>query len=183
MPDIAADKLIAEDWARQLMSRVDWCILDTETTGLGVAEIVEIAIAAPDGQVLVNTLVKPQLCIEAGASKVHGIFDADVADAPMFPDVYPTVKEAIAGREVVIYNAPFDTRMLNTCCGQYGLPGLFPPDSRQSCAMKAYAQWVGDWNDQKGGYRWHKLDGGHRALGDCLAVLDLIKTMAEPRIL
>ena len=42
--------------------------------------------------------------------------------------------------------------------------------------MLQYAQFVGQWNDQYGNYRWHKLRGGDvTALGDCLATLDLIR--------
>ena len=50
MPDFARDKAQATQWAQQLLGRNDWVILDTETTGLHGAEVVDIAIISPQGQ-------------------------------------------------------------------------------------------------------------------------------------
>jgi hypothetical protein len=44
--------------------------------------------------------------------------------------------------------------------------------------MLAYAAWKNEWNEKHGGYRWHKLGGGHSALGDCKAVLRKLAEMA-----
>jgi DNA polymerase III subunit epsilon len=180
--NFAADKEAATQWARQLLAREDWVILDTETTGLHDAEVVDIAIVNPKGEPIVNTLICPTISIPAEASNIHGLFDADVADAPTFLKIYPDLLSAIVGKEVVIYNADFDTRILNEVCRLHGLkpPSLpFVPPARVSCAMRAYAMWVGEWSDRRGSYRWQKLDGGnHRALGDCLATLQLIQKMA-----
>jgi DNA polymerase-3 subunit epsilon len=42
-----------------------------------------------------------------------------------------------------------------------------------------HAEWVGEWNDYRGSFRWQKLQGGdHSALGDCVATLETIKKMA-----
>jgi DNA polymerase-3 subunit epsilon len=46
--------------------------------------------------------------------------------------------------------------------------------------MLKHAEWVGEWNDYHGSFRWQKLVGGdHSALGDCLATLETIRKMAE----
>lgn len=50
---------------------------------------------------------------------------------------------------------------------------------RTSCAMDAYATWVGEVDDYYGGYRWWPLNGGHRAISDCFAVLERLRTMAR----
>jgi DNA polymerase III subunit epsilon len=187
MPDFVRDKALATQWAQQLLRRDDWVILDTETTGLHGAEVVDVAVINSKGTLLVDTLICPQNPISTAASKIHGLFDADVKDAPTFPEVHMQIKDAIADKEVVIYNAPFDTRILNGVCQLHGLEQLFTTphtfnptvkSQRVTCAMKAYAQWYGDWNPQKGIYRWQKLTGGnHRALGDCKATLTLIERM------
>jgi hypothetical protein len=50
----------AIDWARELMGRQDWVLLNTETTGLGPDdEVVEIAVLDPTGRALLDTLVRP----------------------------------------------------------------------------------------------------------------------------
>jgi hypothetical protein len=46
--------------------------------------------------------------------------------------------------------------------------------------MIPYSDWVGDWSDYHGNNRWQPLGGGHRAAGDCRAVLDCLRAMAKP---
>ena len=53
--------------------------------------------------------------------------------------------------------------------------------STWECAMHPYSQWVGDWNDYHGSYRWQRLPGGdHTAIGDCHATYAVLQRMAEP---
>jgi DNA polymerase-3 subunit epsilon len=101
------DREKAAFWARSLLERLDWVILDTETTGISPHdEIVQIAVLAPDGEALLDTLIRPTRSIPNEATGIHGITDADVADAPPFPVIFPRLKEIIAGKTVIIYNAP-----------------------------------------------------------------------------
>ncbi len=44
--------------------------------------------------------------------------------------------------------------------------------------MIPYSDWVGDWNDYWGNYTWQPLNGGHRARGDCFAVIGCFRAMA-----
>ena len=86
--------------------------LDTETTGFSPAAgdaVVEIAIVDSDGRVLIDTLIDPQRSIPWQATNVHGITDTMVRGKPTLRHVMPQVVEAIAGQQVVIYNASFDT--------------------------------------------------------------------------
>ncbi|MGO4417292.1 exonuclease domain-containing protein [Streptomyces sp. MCAF7] len=45
--------------------------------------------------------------------------------------------------------------------------------------MIPYSDWVGDWSDYHGNNRWQPLQGGHRAAGDCRAVLDCLRAMGR----
>ncbi|MFJ8982686.1 exonuclease domain-containing protein [Streptomyces sp. NPDC102282] len=45
--------------------------------------------------------------------------------------------------------------------------------------MIPYSDWVGDWSDYWGNNRWQPLNGGHRAAGDCRAVLDCLRSMGR----
>jgi hypothetical protein len=45
--------------------------------------------------------------------------------------------------------------------------------------MDWYAGYYGEWSDYHGRYKWQKLNGGHSALSDCLAALDLLRDMAS----
>ena len=69
-----------------------------------------------DGQrsALMNTYVNPQMAISEGATDVHGITNADVADAPTFAQIGNQLKSHFEGAEAVIgYNSTkFDNIML-----------------------------------------------------------------------
>lgn len=166
----------ASEWARGVLSDPAAVILDTETTGLE-GRIVEISIIKTDGSILLDTLANPECPIPENASAIHGITDEMVKDAPTFSQVYEQVKQITqAASRVVIYNAEFDTSILIWDCYRAGLP---PLEFKSECAMYQYAAWYGDWSDYHRSFRWQKLTGGHRALGDCLACLERIKVMAQ----
>jgi DNA polymerase-3 subunit epsilon len=173
---IERDRVNAVLWAREQLIQKDWAILDTETTGLYDAEIVEIAIINYLGEILLDTLIKPSIPIPAELTDIHGISDAMVADAPTFPEVYPT-DAALKDKRVLIYNSAFDIKILNYCCGLHSVPVLNLA-KRSDCLMERVAQWVGNWSYYHKDYWYVPLNGGHRALADCTAAFELIKRMA-----
>ncbi len=171
------DTIAAENWAKKLFER-DFLILDTETTGLGKTDqICQIAICNKYGKALLNTLVRPDVPITPAAFRTHGISNGIVSSFPRFPHIYPHFNEIVGGKDVVIYNAPFDRRIIRQCCDFYQLK--YPRCRDIHCAMKWNSQWYG-WERKSGrGYRSKPLKGGdHSAMGDCLALLELIKEMA-----
>jgi hypothetical protein len=195
---ICDDRQEATDWARQFLANPDNLILDTETTGLEEDDqIVEIAIINTTGQTVFTSLVKPTIPIPYGATNIHGITDSDVADAPAWPDldaqIFDLLKRAPA---IAIYNAEYDQRMIYQTRVAHGLaeadiygywwneetgatPELIALNEKIICAMNIYAAWVGEWSSYHKSYRWQRLNGGHRALGDCQACLERIKSMAK----
>src|SRR5690349_18632265 len=99
---------------RDILNRNNFVVLDTETTGLEKpAEICEIAIIGVNGEPLVNTLVKPVRPIPPAASTITGITDDMVASAPSWVDVRPMVLEAIRGKDVIVYNATYDRKLMH----------------------------------------------------------------------
>lgn len=176
---MSEDRRRAARWARALLDHDDWVILDTETTGLSRSdEIIQVAVLAGDGRVLLDTYVRPTQPIPAEATRIHGITDQDVSAAPSFPEIHDRLQGLLAGKTVVIYNAEFDLRMLHQTLVRHGLQGWDFSSARVECAMLHYSAWKGElWGD--GSYKWQKLEGGdHTARGDCLATLELIKRMA-----
>ncbi len=176
-------------WAQDLMKRRNFYVLDTETTGVGKGdEIVQIGIVDKNGEVVMNQLVKPSRSIPNGASAVHGIYDDDVADAPVYKDVYIELSKLLAGEVVVAYNMDFDWRMLQQTGLKYRLPDI--RTGKRDCAMKQYAKFNGKWNGKRRSYVWHKLgnavelegltvENAHDAVGDVLMTLALVRKMAE----
>lgn len=162
--------------------------LDTETTGLGPRdEIVEICLLDADGAVLLESLVHPQRPIPTEVMRIHGISNSLTADAPTWRDLWPQIAALIQDRRLAIYNADFDLRLMRQCQALNGLP--WPAlESRSVCIMRLYAQYRGDWNSARGGFRWYSLqDAGrqcqislpnnHRARGDALLARAVLHAM------
>jgi DNA polymerase-3 subunit epsilon len=184
-PDFLADyRRQASAWARQVLADDQAVILDTETTGLEQRdEIIEIALINPQGATLLNTLVKPHGQIPPDVSAIHRITPADVAAAPTWPEIDAQVTALLrAASRIVIYNVNFDTRMLRHTRHRYDLPPLNIPAKRYECAMQHYAEFYGQWSNSRQSFKWQRLEGGHRALGDCMAVLKTLQKMAEVKL-
>lgn len=105
-------------------------ILDTETTGFGVEEhrIVEIGClelvnGLPTGQTY-HVYLNPERDIDFTATRVHGITNEQVAEAPKFGDVADDFLAFLGDGVLVIHNAEFDMAFLNMelkRCGREGL--------------------------------------------------------------
>jgi DNA polymerase-3 subunit epsilon len=180
-PNYDADRAAAVAWAQEMLSRDNAIILDTETTGLDDdSEIVQLSIIGIEGEVILDTLIKPLDDIPAAATAIHGIDTRRVQHAPYFETVWPVVVEVIEGKTLVIYNSAYDLKIMRQCCKRALVPfSLADMGVDTHCAMHWYSQWIGDWNDYHGNYKWQRLPGGdHSALGDCRATLAVLKEMA-----
>lgn len=198
------DRRAAAVWAAEVLADPTVIVLDSETTGLCGAYLVELAVVDVGGRVLLDTLVNPGMPIPPEAAAIHGITEDMVADAPTFAEILPRLGELLTGRRLVIYNSSFDVGVL---CNEldrhhaatFPSEGYLDGDSpwrrhlecqrrtavwwqrvpKIECAMQRYAEWFGEWHDYWGNYTWQPLGGGHRARGDCLAVLDRLAAMAR----
>jgi DNA polymerase-3 subunit epsilon len=168
-------------WARSLLSGDDFVVLDSETTGLGTPiDFVEVGVVSCRGETLFDSPIKPSCPVESGASRVHGRTTLSLAGERRFHELYPDLLEALWGKRVVVYNAPYDRRVWDAAVGRLGaraaLAGGLPP---WECAMRAFAAYVGE-RSKRGGHKNQKLVGGdHTALGDARATLRLIERMAQ----
>ena len=99
--------------------RPDYVVFDLETTGLSpeMDAIIEIsAIKVKKGNVEdeFSTLVNPQRRIPAAASRVNGITDKMVADAPVLKEVIEDFLSFIGSEVLVGHNIhSFDMKFLN----------------------------------------------------------------------
>lgn len=180
-------------WAWGALKRPTLRIVDTETTGRGpkwgggVDELVEICILDGSGTVLLNTLMKPSGTMHPDAAAKSGITDAMLATCAPFSSVAEQVRDHLDGKHVVIYNAEYDTKLIAAAfmaCGQV------IPTYQARCAMLAYHKFSG----RSAWTKWAKLEEAcqaegiipqgtaHRALGDCLSTLALLRNMAQRNI-
>ncbi len=162
------------DRDKERVKGVDVVYLDIETTGLDYTkdEVLEVAIIDDNGEVLLNTLVRPEKRKRwTKAKEIHGISFQMVKDAPTLEEIKPLIIDAVRGKRVVIYNKQFDTRFI---------PFVRNVAFTVSCCMLRYADYkkIGYYAGQ---YRWHKLidatkdigyestEASHRALADARA--------------
>lgn len=136
--------------------------IDTETTGFKPDDrVVDVSVVDFDGVVLFDTLINPCKPIDPEASAVTGITDDMVKDAPTFLQVWARLAAVLKDRTVITYNASFDTRLLRQSAEASGI-GIGWSDWCEdrvhfACAMLAYADYYGDWNDYRHNNRWQKL--------------------------
>ncbi|MAU41008.1 MAG: hypothetical protein CMF31_05230 [Kordiimonas sp.] len=147
--------------ARALLSDTGVVYLDAETTDINKPEIVELAILNFEGKTLFNQRINPATPIRTAATEVHGIKKRDLKNCPTWPDVHKQVDRLLLGKTVIIYNADFDVKALKTTCD---IHGLRLPRFKDVCLMKIYASYVGEWNEYREDFKWHKLT---KALRDC----------------
>lgn len=158
--------------------------LDTETTGLGYSdEAIQLAIVDSDKNIIVNTYLKPSVRISDKAYDIHGISDFMVAYSPTLNDFIDELNTLLSDRDLYIYNADFDIRILKQS------NKLFNPTNLKShCLMHQFADIYNECNDNFWGNRWQKLaracnyynielNNAHDALADVLASVDLYHAM------
>ena len=92
--------------------------IDLETTGVnpGADRIVEIAIVkvSPDGtRQIKRKLINPEMPIPDLVSKIHGIYEDDIKDKPIFKEVAKTIAQFIEGCDFAGFNSNrFDIPLL-----------------------------------------------------------------------
>ena len=95
-------------------------ILDTETTGLSVAEkhrIIEIGCIEldnliPTGKVF-HEYLNPERSVTKEAEKVHGYTNEFLLDKKKFIDIADNFLNFIKDKKIIIHNAPFDLSFIN----------------------------------------------------------------------
>lgn len=154
---------------------------DLETTGLHVGRdrIVEICVAKvhPDGHREVRTRrVHPGMAIPPGATAIHGIGDADVADCPRFEQIAKGLHAFLHGCDLGGFNVSrFDVPLLSA---EFGRAGLTFPDPAARI-VDAYAIFASrERRDLAAAVQFYcgrALEGAHSAETDVLATIDVLQ--------
>ena len=167
------------------MSDKSYVIVDIETTGLSreKSRITEIAAVVFDWNKIVKefqTLINPKKPISSTITRLTGITDEMVADAPVISEALPGFLEFLEGHILVAHNASFDYGFLNhnsmihlnqiidndVLCTRK-LPNrllLELPSKRLSCICDHF---------------WVVNQRAHRALEDVLATTEIFKSFLE----
>ncbi|PJI84685.1 DNA polymerase-3 subunit epsilon [Yoonia maricola] len=114
------DQVPATDITETALRDLTFVVFDSETTGLDPQkdDVVQLgAVRIVNGRVITSetfdALVNPGRPIPAQSTKVHGITDEMVSDAPAFGVVRESFQSYAADAVLVAHNAPFDMAFLN----------------------------------------------------------------------
>src|SRR5512144_1933769 len=95
--------------------------------GAALVEVASVTLDNGEPGATWASLVRPGRPIPPDATRVHGITDAMVADAPEPGPVARELREACADLPLVFHNAPFDLPFLLQMFREAGAPVLLNP--------------------------------------------------------
>ena len=165
-----------------------YIVLDTETTGLNAAEdeLLQVSIIDNEGTVIFDSYIRPTQHTEwAEAERVNHITPEMVANSPTIEEVMPEINDILKRYDKIVgYNVRFDADFLKHNGAEFS-------NAEYADAMKMFAPIYGEWNDQRGSYKWQKLttaagyygydwsahEEAHNSLGDCYATLYVYKKL------
>lgn len=110
-----------------------------------------VGIAIVDGEAIVDefySLINPMMHFSPFNTRVHGITTEDVADAPTFAQLWPTLHNYLSSHTVIAHNASFDMSVIRHTLDHFNLTY---PDMEYLCTANiSRCVWPGLAN--------HKLD-------------------------
>lgn len=114
----------------------DFVALDFETADYGADSACALALVRVERGEIIRSesyLIRPPRR-RMVFTHIHGISWADVADAPIFAELWPRVESLISGAKfLAAHNAPFDRRVLRGCCEA---ASLRPPEQQFLCTVR-----------------------------------------------
>lgn len=172
---------------------MNFAVFDTETTGLPrhprakarvQPRVIEFAGALVDsrGETVreLELLINPGVELEAIITKITGLTDADLAEAPTFDGVAHFLREFFGGAEAVVaHNLPFDMTMIDLDCVRTEVEPIAWPRRRICTVQEASERWgrrpkLLELYEELTG---EKLDQKHRALDDVRALVRVAQLM------
>lgn len=161
-----------------------YSIVDIETTGgnAGRDKITEIAIYVHDGEKIVDeftSLVNPEISIPPYISRLTGITDDMVVDAPKFYEIAKEVIKVMDGTVFVAHNASFDYSFIREEFKSLG----FNFSKEYLCTVRLSRKLIPGFRSYSLGNLCSdlgiNLENRHRASGDALATVRLFELLLQ----
>lgn len=127
---VIMSKLLSKKFSWNKWSTVthlsDYVVLDLETTGLSAKKekIIEIGIVKISDGVKIgefSSLVNPEKQVSSRITKITGITNSDLVEAPLFSEIGVTVKNFIGDSLVIGHNITFDLSFLESAFAECGI--------------------------------------------------------------
>ena len=135
------ERELASDLGRAGMVANNWLncapvYISTKSTGSGkFAQIIEIAVLAADQSVLFHSQLLPSVCIDSEAELSHGLNLSALQGRPRWSQVIEKLKAVIAKRNVIMFDAIYQTRLLKQSCLAFNLSFDWLDELSINCAM------------------------------------------------
>jgi DNA polymerase III epsilon subunit family exonuclease len=180
------------DYEHRRLSGLPIAVVDTETTGLhpGLGHrVVEVAVLRLENMreaAYLSYLVNPGRAMDPGASRVNGITDDDLVDAPPFAAILPELDQLLRGTVIVAHNAAFDAGFLGL---EYHLAQKTTEDQKAPtvqldnpwlCTMRLARQFFYFRRNSLGNIAMElgvRANQAHRALNDVYTTSAILKRM------
>lgn len=154
---------------------MDFAAIDFETANGERTSVCSVGVVVVRGGEIVESfyhLIRPYPDYYSWfCTRVHGLTEADTADAPDFPTIWREVAPKVEGLPLVAHNSPFDEGCLRACFDRFGMSY---PNYRFFCTCRASRSVFGK---QLPNHQLHTvsaacgycLDNHHHALADAEA--------------
>ncbi|WP_017568932.1 exonuclease domain-containing protein [Nocardiopsis halotolerans] len=163
-----------------------WTAIDFETANHDRGSACAVGLVrVRDGAVVdrYTTLIRPPRQVDFFSrhnTAVHGITEADVADAPSWERVHAHIVEFADGTPLVAHNAAFDMGVLRQACGH---TGLAHPAWEYACTLALSRRTWGELPDHKlptvCAHIGHRVRHHHRADADAEAAAHIVIAAME----
>lgn len=159
--------------------------IDLETTGVSVTQdrIVEISIIKvyPDGKQDIKTRrINPEIPIPEGATAVHGISDADVANEPTFRELANGIKQFLDNCDLCGFNSnKFDIPILTEEFLRIGLEVDFRDRHHVDVQQIFFKK---EPRNLSAAYKYYcnkEIENAHSAEADALATIEILFSQVE----
>jgi len=158
-----------------------YAVVDIEATGGNhiKGKIIEIAIYIFDGKKIIDkfsSLINPETKIDWYVSKLTGITNGMVANAPVFKDVAQQIAQMVEGKIFVAHDVNFDYKFLKAELQNVG----YDINEPKACTVKLSEKYLPDVSSYSLGNLCEELgihipkEDRHRAAGDAIATTKLL---------
>ncbi|MCB0401113.1 MAG: 3'-5' exonuclease [Flavobacteriales bacterium] len=158
-----------------------YAVVDIEATGGNhlKGKIIEIAIYSFDGEKIVDeytTLINPEVKVDWYVTKLTGITNAMVSNAPLFAEVAQEIYRRLEGKIFVAHDVDFDYRFVKTELNRVG----FELNEPKVCTIQLSEKHLPEMESYSLGKLCEALkipipeEDRHRAGGDALATTKLL---------
>lgn len=172
---------------RQLIAQTRFVVIDTETTGFkayGGDEIVSICLLELDGLEptgrRLESYINPERAIPPTSTRVHGITDADVRQAPRIEELFADIFEFIEDSVLVGHHINFDLRFLNRTLNTVLGCKLKNPWLDTMLLYLGHSGRIGHYSlEEVARYCRVPVTGRHSAHGDAVTAAEIFRVLAR----